>query len=139
MTLQGKCNCGAVRVTINGDPQANALCSCTGCRASSGSIFSVNLVVQTKNLEISGEDNITEYKDTNTDSGHTAVRRFCKKCGSAVETVVAENPDTHFVKGGLFEPKSLPKPSLELFSRNWENWQDQHQPDSKVAQGNPGQ
>ncbi|GAA5900834.1 hypothetical protein JCM6882_007676 [Rhodosporidiobolus microsporus] len=135
MSLQGKCNCGAIRVTVSGSPQVNALCSCTSCRASTGSIFSVNLVVQSKDLTIDGEDNVTEYRDTNTDSGHTAVRRFCKTCGSPIETVVAENPDTHFVKGGLFPPKSLPKPNVELFSRNWEEWQDKHHPDAKVLPG----
>ncbi|BGP13636.1 hypothetical protein JCM10213_007812 [Rhodosporidiobolus nylandii] len=124
MAIQGHCNCGTVTIEVAATPDTIALCSCTSCRASSGSLFSVNLVVPAEQLTItSGEGNVTEYDDKNTDSGHTATRRFCRTCGSAISTVVKENPGTHYVKGGLFPPGTLPPAKLEIFKRNWESWQ----------------
>ncbi|GAA5876149.1 hypothetical protein JCM8547_003381 [Rhodosporidiobolus lusitaniae] len=136
----GKCNCGAVQVEIKGGltDKMLSLCHCTSCRASTGSIFSVNLSVPTSSLSFpSGEFNLAEYEDKQTDSGNTAVRRFCKTCGSPVETVVRENPDLHYVKGGLFPPSSLPKPSAQIFTRNWEEWESKVHSDVFCAEGGP--
>ncbi|GAA6003192.1 hypothetical protein JCM10207_001794 [Rhodosporidiobolus poonsookiae] len=126
MTVEGKCNCGAVTVTIPSMPDSSVLCHCKNCRASSAGIFSVNLVVHTKDLTIHNEANTTLYRDTDTDTGNTAVRRFCKTCGSPIVTRVEEDPDTNYVKGGLFPVGSLPAPGMELFTRNWEQWEKKY-------------
>jgi hypothetical protein len=85
-TINGACNCGAIKISIpkSSLPTYCGLCHCLNCRASSGSLFSVNLPTPTKDISIIGEPKI--YIDRNTDSGHTVGRRFCGDCGSYVLT-----------------------------------------------------
>ncbi|GAA6036949.1 hypothetical protein JCM8097_005474 [Rhodosporidiobolus ruineniae] len=139
MTVTGKCNCGAIQVQIPAFPNKNALCCCTSCRASTGSIFSYNLVIPTSQITfLTGKFNQSAYEDTKTDTGHTAVRRFCKTCGSPISTIVKEAPEIAYLKGGLFPPHSLPAPSAELFTRNAESWQAQNGGEGVFrCEGNP--
>ena len=44
--------------------------------------FSVNLVVKTDDIKFKDESKMSVYEDKNTDSGHTAIRKFCGNCGS---------------------------------------------------------
>ncbi|GAA5914877.1 hypothetical protein JCM8208_003036 [Rhodotorula glutinis] len=126
---QGKCNCGSVRVELkNGLPDSSVLCHCMSCRASSGSLFTVNLVVKKEDLVFHGEEHIKEYADKNTDSGSTLIRRFCGTCGSPIVSVVQGHDEMQYLKGSLFG-KGIPKPAAEIFSRNFESWE------SKATEG----
>ncbi|GAA5849551.1 hypothetical protein JCM5353_000394 [Sporobolomyces roseus] len=131
--MKGSCNCGAVTIEVpdSAFPKESVLCHCKNCRASSGSVFSVNLVIPTKEIKFSNESNIQLYEDKNTDSGNTAQRKFCKTCGSALLTGVKEAPDNSYVKGGLFEVGKVPKPSMQIYKRNFESW-EQGQADAKL-------
>ncbi|GAA5891545.1 hypothetical protein JCM5296_004251 [Sporobolomyces johnsonii] len=128
-TIKGHCNCRTVKVQIdlNVYPKQSVLCHCRNCRASSGSVFSTNLVVPSDEVHIvSGQEHIHEYRDHNTESGHTAVRCFCKLCGSPIQTYVEEARETSYVKGGLFEPGQVPPPAMEIFQRRCEQWETLH-------------
>ncbi|GAA6060124.1 hypothetical protein JCM10212_001421 [Sporobolomyces blumeae] len=115
----GSCNCGAVKVTVadSAFPKESVLCR----------DFTVNLVIPTKEIEIQGEGNVKVYEDGNTDSGHTAVRKFCATCGSAILTGVKEAPDNSYVKGGLFSIGTVPGPKMEIFKKNFEQWENGHE------------
>ncbi|GAA5830182.1 hypothetical protein JCM3766R1_002814 [Sporobolomyces carnicolor] len=121
----GQCNCGNVQIDVpeSAFPKQSVLCHCKNCRASSGSVFSVNLVVKTDEIKFKDESKVSVYEDKNTDSGHTAIRKFCGNCGSAVLTAVKEAPEQSFVKGGLFDVGTVPKPAMQLFKRNFESWE----------------
>ncbi|GAA6013197.1 hypothetical protein JCM11491_005211 [Sporobolomyces phaffii] len=121
----GSCNCGAVKIEVpdSAFPKESVLCHCKNCRASSGSVFTVNLVIPTDQIKFVNESAVKVYEDKNTDSGHTAVRKFCGNCGSGVLTGVKEAPENSYVKGGLFEVGTVPGPSMQIFKRNFENWE----------------
>ncbi|KAJ8295308.1 hypothetical protein OF846_001554 [Rhodotorula toruloides] len=90
--------------------------------------FSTNLVVKKSDLVIKGEEHIKEYRDTNTDSGCAIIRHFCANCGSPIAGVPEADNSTYFLKGGLFNPHTLPsKVQAELFTRNLESWQKVHE------------
>ncbi|BGP05828.1 hypothetical protein JCM10049v2_001643 [Rhodotorula toruloides] len=129
MSATGHCNCGKVTVEVNGGlPDAAILCHCTSCRRTSRSVFSTNLVVKKSDLVIKGEEHIKEYRDTNTDSGCAIIRHFCANCGSPIAGVPEADNSTYFLKGGLFNPHTLPsKVQAELFTRNLESWQKVHE------------
>ncbi|GAA6000910.1 uncharacterized protein JCM10292_006486 [Rhodotorula paludigena] len=84
--------------------------------------FSVNLVVKTASLSITGEEHIKQYSAT-AESGNTAIRKFCGNCGSPIMTVVAGPEESAFLKGGLFPSGSLPSPKQELFTKRAEKWE----------------
>ncbi|KAI9050066.1 hypothetical protein LZ554_006211 [Drepanopeziza brunnea f. sp. 'monogermtubi'] len=80
-TLQGSCNCGNIVVSlpISSLPSSVTLCHCSECRASSGSLFAVNIFTPTENIKIEGTPKIHDYVAA---SGNTVHRHFCGDCGS---------------------------------------------------------
>ncbi len=72
----GGCLCGAVRYRVNGELDDPHLCHCDMCQKQSGHCVA-GAGAQRKELEVTGEDNVTWYK-----SSSFARRGFCRVCGS---------------------------------------------------------
>lgn len=71
------------------------------------------MVVKSDDLVFDGETlAIKSYRDSNTDSGHVAVRHFCGECGSPIRTVIEGAEETSYLKTG-----GWPWPSAPAFSR----------------------
>ncbi|CZR54368.1 uncharacterized protein PAC_04252 [Phialocephala subalpina] len=123
-TVSGACNCGKITVKLSESsfPSSVSLCHCLNCRASGGSLFAVNIIVPSKDIEVQGLPKI--HVDT-ANSGNHANRHFCGDCGSPIMTIVAEKPETAFLKGGLFAKfgYGLPAPGREQFWRRAEKWE----------------
>ena len=74
-TQHGGCHCGAVRYTVEIDPQAEALaCNCSMC-GRSGSYL--QFVAADKFTLDKGDDNLTDYQFNK----HVIHHVFCKTCG----------------------------------------------------------
>ncbi|ORY41447.1 Mss4-like protein [Leucosporidium creatinivorum] len=125
--VQGKCNCGSVQVAVAQpafEGAAHALCHCTSCRTSGGTLASSNLIINSEFITLEGSGlSLKSYRDSNTDSGNVAVRWFCSDCGSPIRTVVEGKEEVSYLKTGLFPVQTLPAPSVELFSRNLESFE----------------
>ncbi|CAD7946141.1 unnamed protein product [Amoebophrya sp. A25] len=85
---KGKCLCGAVTVTCEGDPAIKAICHCRDCRAWTGSLQMATMWLQEK-VSIEGEDDLIEYKSDITTpglapDGGLSNRYSCRKCGSCI-------------------------------------------------------
>ncbi|KFY63694.1 hypothetical protein V496_03795 [Pseudogymnoascus sp. VKM F-4515 (FW-2607)] len=123
--IQGACNCGAIGIKIEASsfPAMAGLCHCFNCQASGGSLFSYNLPTPTKAIEITGTPKI--FTET-TGKGTTANRHFCGDCGSPIMTVIAERPESAYVKGGIFRKfgVELPKPVAQIFMNNKLSWEE---------------
>jgi hypothetical protein len=79
-TTKGSCFCGAVEVTVTGDPEAMGFCHCTSCRTWSASPVNAFALWKTANVKITkGEGNLATYKKTD-----HSLRQFCKTCGGHV-------------------------------------------------------
>ena len=78
MTLQGGCQCGAVRYEVKGTPQHVALCHCSDCRKSSGApMVAWAAFAETEFTLVQGD--LTTFN-----SSGTALRSFCPKCGTGI-------------------------------------------------------
>jgi len=135
--IKGKCNCGDITITIRQSetiPRVS-LCHCSDCRASGGTLFAVNILVAPSNLVIGGSQVPNVYRAT-ASSGNQANRHFCPRCGSPIMTTVTENPDTVFVKGGLFRDAGidLPQPIKEQWWRRAEKWERPYVSSDKLVQ-----
>ena len=75
-SMQGSCNCGAVRFTLAQPPTDATACHCTMCRKQSGHFFAGANLPKTA-LQITGAENITWYQ-----SSEKVRRGFCATCGS---------------------------------------------------------
>lgn len=74
--MQGSCLCGAVSYVIHGQPRSVVACHCSQCRKTSGHYVAATQISKDR-LEIKGASNLTWYP-----SSETAMRGFCRTCGS---------------------------------------------------------
>ncbi len=78
----GGCFCGAVQLTITGEPMVMTYCHCDSCRrwvggpVHAGCLFPADSVQVTK-----GSDQLTTFLRTENTGTH---RKFCKTCGAPV-------------------------------------------------------
>ena len=78
MAVEGGCQCGAVRYSIEGEAAHNALCHCADCRASAGAPAVAWLAVKEPQFSLlSGEPKTYHGKNG-------AQRSFCPECGTGV-------------------------------------------------------
>jgi len=102
---KGACFCGAVEISVSGEPQAMGYCHCRSCRSWSGgpvnafSLWSPDAVSVTK-----GAEHVATFAKT-----PMSFRKFCKLCGGhlmadhpplkMVDVFAATIPDLAFTAG----------------------------------------
>jgi hypothetical protein len=78
MTHTGGCHCGAVRYSVNGEPQHVALCHCSDCRKSAGA----PVVAWAAFAE--GDVTVTQGETKTFNSSGNSLRSFCADCGTGL-------------------------------------------------------
>jgi hypothetical protein len=78
MKLTGGCHCGAVRYSVEGEPQHVALCHCSDCRKSAGAPM-VSWAAFAEDQFSLEQGELTTFN-----SSGTALRSFCPKCGTGI-------------------------------------------------------
>ena len=97
----GSCNCGAVRFTARGRLRDIIFCHCGQCRRQGGHFYAATNVAD-RDLEVTGEDNLTWYQ-----SSDVAQRGFCRHCGSALFWKEDDADDISVLAGAFDQPSSL--------------------------------
>src|SRR5687767_3885310 len=120
MTLEGGCNCGAIRYRIEAEPVAVAQCHCRNCQRQSGSAFSVNLLVPSAAVRTEGE--LKTYEDRDTESGRPVLRRFCGDCGSPIYSMTTPDNGMVVVKAGTLDDPSEVTPGISLWTDSKWPW-----------------
>lgn len=81
-TYKGSCFCGAVELTVTGQPAAMGFCHCTSCRSwSAGPVNAFTLWKPESVTVTKGADQIGTYNKT-----PVSFRKWCKKCGGHLMT-----------------------------------------------------
>ena len=81
-SYKGSCFCGAVQLSVSGDPAAMGYCHCESCRTwSAGPVNAFTLWKPEDVTVTSGEDQIGEYFET-----EQSYRQWCKACGGHLLT-----------------------------------------------------
>ena len=84
-TYTGSCFCGAVEITVTGEPLAMGYCHCESCRHWSASPVNTYTIWAPGSVEVTkGGDNVGTYNKT-----PFSFRKWCKKCGGHL---YAEHP-----------------------------------------------
>ena len=124
----GRCFCGAVELTVTGEPAAMGYCHCDSCREwSAGPVNAFSLWPPAAVRITKGAENVGRYQKT-----EKSIRQWCKTCGghlltehplwSLTDVYVAVIPDLPFkpalhvnyqetvlpVKDGLAKQKDVP-------------------------------
>jgi hypothetical protein len=84
MRLEGSCQCGAVRFSVESRTYHPYMrCYCSICRKSSGGGgYAINLGADNRTLNVEGRENVTHYNARMNGSTSQANRHFCRQCGS---------------------------------------------------------
>lgn len=77
MALTGRCHCGAISYSAEGEPEHHALCHCSDCRRWAGAPMASWIAFKAENVAISGEP--VTYQ-----SSQFAQREFCGRCGTGL-------------------------------------------------------
>lgn len=78
MSLEGGCQCGAVRYRVEGEAEHSAFCHCSDCRKSSGAPVTVWSAYPAERFSVTAGEAKT-YS-----SNGTAMRHFCAGCGTGL-------------------------------------------------------
>ena len=106
-TLTGGCLCGAVRITVAGDPYRVGLCHCLDCRKHHGAVFAVLAIFPSDAATITGTT--SSFKD----------RHFCPACGSSV---FARSGDEIEIPLGTLDAPNQLAPTYENWTIRREHW-----------------
>ena len=120
MSLEGGCNCGAIRYRIDGEPMAVVACHCGNCRRQSGAAYSVNLVLPEAAMTVTGS--LATAVDTDTDSGQPVRRQFCGDCGSPIRSLPDVMPGIAAVKAGTLDDAGRFPPRAHIWLQSALPW-----------------
>jgi hypothetical protein len=78
----GKCFCGAVEISVQGEPEGMGYCHCASCRSWSAGPVNAFTLWKPENVKVTkGAESIGKFEKTETSN-----RQFCKNCGGHIMT-----------------------------------------------------
>jgi hypothetical protein len=107
-SFSGKCLCGQVQFSVQGEPIRTGICHCTDCRQESGSAFTFYAVWPIHQFESTGAT--SEFRG----------RAFCPRCGSRLFSL--DEREAEIKLGVLSEAPTPFVPSYELWVKRRESW-----------------
>jgi len=120
-SLEGGCDCGAVRYRVTRAPMIVHCCHCRWCQRETGASFALNAMVEAEHVELL--TGTPELVDTPSESGKGQIIARCPTCRIAVWSHYAGAGDKAcFVRvGTLDEPDRLP-PDIHVFTASKQPW-----------------
>ena len=120
MAMQGGCDCGGVRYRMNASPIIVHCCHCRWCQRETGSGFVINAIVETSNLDVTGE---TVMVNTPSASGNGQKIVRCPKCHVALWSHYARRGTAlAFVRVGTLDDPSAVTPDVHIFTSTKLPW-----------------
>ena len=107
LNLEGKCLCGAVKLTATAKKPSVVACHCDMCRRWSAGPF---MALNCQTVIFEGEENVNRIR-----SSDWAERGFCAQCGSNLFYHIVDSGD-YQVAAGLFNDQSMLRLSLQVFT-----------------------
>jgi hypothetical protein len=115
-SLEGACECGAVRYRVRDEFLYAANCHCSRCRAATGTAFKSFAGIERGKLEITnGHDVLLIVGEE--DANHTR----CGVCGSLLFSVVGDGARVHVAMGSLVDAPSI-RPTEHIFVGSKAPW-----------------
>ena len=116
--LTGHCLCGRIRYEITGEVGPVELCHCTHCRRSTGSAFSANGTVRSKDFDlVEGKQYLREHE-----SRPGKFRGFCLCCGSPIYSRLDARPRHLRLRLGTLEDDPGTRPRAHIWVRSRAPW-----------------
>jgi hypothetical protein len=115
----GKCLCGMVNLSINGEISDIIHCHCSLCRKNSGTAYATNGFINTADFEITaGDDCLTTFAFK---PGRN--RHFCTQCGSPVYSSNDQDPTRLRIRLGIIDSDISERPISHNFVTSKASWE----------------
>lgn len=115
----GGCECKSVQYQLTGKPLTCYACHCTDCQTSSGSAFSLSMIVYAKDIKLTKDKTVFNLLDY---SGTPVRRHHCEKCGTALWMSADDYPDVVALKPGTLDDTKWFKPIAHVWVRSAQPW-----------------
>ncbi|MBN9143502.1 MULTISPECIES: GFA family protein [unclassified Novosphingobium] len=116
----GQCLCGAVKLSLKGDPIAARMCWCHDCQRLASGSATVNALFAPENVTVTGP--VTLHHKT-ADSGNTVERAFCSACGSHVfSRPLLDPPVAYRIRAGALDNPEIAKPTGIIWTASAPSW-----------------
>ena len=117
-THRASCQCGALGVSIECDPDFVIACNCRACQKRTGSPFGAGAYFRKDALVVSGP---TGSWERTADSGRRLEYFFCPTCGTNLYWTLEMRPDHVGVGYGSFDTK-IPDPVRIIWTEEQHAW-----------------
>lgn len=115
----GKCLCGEVEVTIEGEISDIIHCHCSLCRKNSGTAYATNGFVNSADFSVTkGQDKLSQFSFK---PGRT--RHFCQLCGSPVFSSNSDDVNRIRLRLGILDSDILERPISHNFVSSKASWE----------------
>jgi hypothetical protein len=114
------CACGALSVTVHGEPHGVYACACSICQRRSGSVFTYTAMYEDAAL-VKRNGPFTTWRRTD-ESGFWTEHDFCSKCGSRVVVRMLDQPGRFGISVGAFGDPDFQAPEVLIFSSMLHRW-----------------
>lgn len=119
MQQQGTCQCNKICYQLNAEPLTCYACHCSDCQSSSGSAFSMSMIVNSKDLTIiSGEPAVNKTEQ----NGIQVQRHYCAECGTILWYSADVYAGLAALKPGTFTDTSWFKPVAHVWTGSAQTW-----------------
>lgn len=119
MTYTGRCACGQVTLSIEGEPAATRQCWCRQCQQIASGGPTNNATFLTENVKIKGDVASGTFTAA---SGNTVKQAFCPSCGAHIYGQSSARPHLLSVRfGALDEPHGL-RPTMAIWTEDAPDW-----------------
>jgi hypothetical protein len=134
MALEGGCACGAIRYRLTNTPMIVHACHCRDCQKQTGSAFVLNLWIERKFVEASGDAPVAfAVPPGSSGKPHDVFR--CAKCGTALWSKYHAAPgDTMLLRAGTLDDPAAITPDVHIFTRSKVPWLELPE-DARVFEG----
>ena len=119
MDRTARCHCGALRVTVSGEPERVYVCHCRACQRRTGTAFHFGASYRKDRVRLEGEHKIFER---DADSGFNIRFYFCPYCGTNLYWEGDRNPAVCGVAVGAFDIGAFPPPSDSIWEESMHAW-----------------
>ena len=118
--MEGGCDCGAVRYRMKAEPIIVGCCHCRWCQRETGSAFVINAIVETSNLEVTGQ---TLLVQTPSASGNGQKIARCPTCHVALWSHYSRRGTAlAFVRAGTLDDPSAVTPQVHIYTSSKLPW-----------------